>query len=318
MDCFTVMSTFVAVARTRSFTAAADARGISRALVSRHIADLEARVGVRLVNRTTRSVNLTEAGEQHFEFCARVLRELEEQESQLARSREKAEGPLAILSPKWIGTLDLADAVAQFCAEYPAIKVKFELADRTGRVFDFVENGFDLAFQTKNIRDSGLIVRKVASLKFALCAAPSYIANHGRPVSLKDLARHDCLVHVNEPTWQFSSQRQKAHQKIQRVGFSSNTYLALERAAVAGLGVAMLPLRSAAPEIAAGNLDVLLPDHPIPERPLYVGHAQGHQKIKRIRCFIDFMGRWFKRHPSANATSRNAGANTAAPLKLAN
>jgi DNA-binding transcriptional LysR family regulator len=301
MDCFTTMTTFVAVGRTQSFTAAATARGISRALVSRHIAELEARVGVRLVNRTTRSVSLTEAGQRHFEFCERILREIDEQESDIAELREKPEGPLAVLSPKWIGSMDIAEAVAQFSIEYPLIKMRFELADTSRRTSDFIDHHYDLAFQTKHIRHSAVIVRKIATLKLVLCASPSYLARRGRPAGLKDLAQHDCIAHVNEPMWRLGSHGSAAHHKIQHVVFSSNTYLVLQKAAVAGVGIALLPLRSAAAEIAAGRLEQLLPDYAIPERPLYLAYGPGSQKMKRIRCFVDFMGRWFKEHPIANA-----------------
>jgi DNA-binding transcriptional LysR family regulator len=300
MDCFTVMTTFVAVGRTRSFTAAASSRGISRALVSRHIAELEARVGVRLVNRTTRSVNLTEAGQRHFEFCERILREIEEQESDIADLKEKPEGPLAVLSPKWIGSMDIAEAVAQFSIEYPLIKMRFELADTSRRTSDFIDHHYDLAFQTKHIRHSAVIVRKIATLKLVLCAAPSYLAKRGRPMSAKELAQHDCVAHVNEPMWRLGTRGGASHHKIQNVAFSSNTYLVLQKAAVAGVGIALLPLRSVVGEIAAGRLEPLLPDYAIPERPLYLAYAPGSQKMKRIRCFVDFMGSWFKAHPIAS------------------
>ena len=319
MDCFTIMTTFVAVGRTQSFTAAAHARGISRALVSRHIAELEARVGVRLVNRTTRSVNLTEAGQRHFAFCERILHEIEEQESDIAALKEKPEGPLAVLSPKWIGTMDIADAVAQFSIEYPLIKMRFELADTSRRTSDFIDNHYDLAFQTKHIRNSAVIVRKIATLQLVLCAAPSYLAKRGYPTSPKELAQHDCIAHVNEPMWRLGGSGHASHFKIHHVAFSSNTYLLMQKAAVAGLGIALLPLRSVVAEIASGALEVVLPNSAIPERPLYLAYAPGSQKMKRIRCFVDFMGGWFKAHPIANGRTEAAIAAVSGspPTKLA-
>jgi DNA-binding transcriptional LysR family regulator len=319
MDSFTIMTTFVAVGRTQSFTAAAGSRGISRALVSRHIAELEAHVGVRLVNRTTRSVSLTEAGQRHFEFCERILREIKEEEADIADLKEKPEGPLAVLSPKWIGSMDIAEAVAQFSIEYPLIKMRFELADTSRRTSDFIDHHYDIAFQTKHIRHSAVIVRKIATLKLVLCAAPSYLAKRGRPMSPKDLARHDCIAHVNEPIWRLGNHGHGAHHKIQRVAFSSNTYLVLQKAAIAGVGIALLPLRSVGGQIAAGKLETLLPDYVIPERPLYLAYAPGSQKMKRIRCFVDFMGHWFKAHPIANAwtDAEIPGVAGSPPSKLA-
>src|SRR6266568_3911173 len=130
MDRFTTMATFVEVVKRASFTTAARSRGISRALVSRHIADLEAHLGVSLLTRTTRSLNLTESGREYYQLCSRILSEIGTQEQLISGRNREVEGPLAIIAPKWIGDLDLADAVTDFCKTHPRLTAAPSYLDR--------------------------------------------------------------------------------------------------------------------------------------------------------------------------------------------
>ena len=149
MDRFTTMNTFSQVVKQKSFTTAARSLGISRALVSRHITDLEAHLGVRLLNRTTRSINLTEAGASYYEFCNRVIGEIIQAEGAILGRAKEAEGPLSVIAPKWIGSLEVADAVLAFAKRYPKITVDLELGGMSQRTYDFIERGFDVALQTE-------------------------------------------------------------------------------------------------------------------------------------------------------------------------
>ena len=214
------MKSFVAVVRRESFASAARALGISRALVSRHIADLEKQVGIRLVNRTTRSVNLTEAGKKYLEFAQRVLTEIAQEDAAMVGLRENAEGELSVVSPKWIGSLDLGDAVAAFAAEHPKIHVRLELGGLSERTYNFIEDGYDIAFHTKHLRDSSIMIKKIAPLQFVLCAAPAYLESHGVPSSPLELANHHTLIHVNDPVWHFTRAGKKVIFKSHRVVFS--------------------------------------------------------------------------------------------------
>src|SRR5882757_1347466 len=156
------MKSFVSVVKHESFAGAARSLSISRALVSRHIADLERQLGIRLVNRTTRSVTLTEAGRKYYDFAHRILNDIEEEDAAMTALREKAEGELTVVSPKWIGSLDLGDAVAAFAIEHPKVRVRLELGGLSDHTCNFVEEGYDIAFHTKNLRDSSVMVKKVA------------------------------------------------------------------------------------------------------------------------------------------------------------
>src|SRR4051794_20398015 len=201
MDRLTVMRSFVAVVKAESFITAARTLGVSGSLVSRHIADLESQLGVRLVNRTARSISLTEQGERYYEFSERLLREVEAEDASIRRIGDLAEGGLSIVAPKWIGALDVSDAVAAFAMQHPLITVRFDVGGMSDRAYDFIEKGYDLAFHTKDLRDSSIKVRKVANLPFVLCAAPQYLERHTGPTQPAQLSEHACLVHRNEPVW---------------------------------------------------------------------------------------------------------------------
>jgi DNA-binding transcriptional LysR family regulator len=297
MDRFNIMKSFVTVVESNSFSIAARSLGLSRALISRHIADLELQVGARLLNRTTRSLTLTEAGLRHVEFCRRILDEIKNEEESLMGMRDRPEGALSIVSPKWIGSLDLGDAIASFAAEHPLIKVKLELGGLSDRTHEFLDSGYEIAFQTKYMRDSSVMVKKMATLKFVACASPGYLSRSRRPMEPADLAEHKCLVHSNDPIWHFNHEEEKQHFKPEHVAFSSNTFLVLQKAAVRGLGIAMLPQRSVLRELHSGELEAILPSYLVPERPLYAVLAPGAHRIRKIQCFLDFISNWYRAHP---------------------
>lgn len=308
MDRLTVMKSFVHVVDSESFSAAARNLQLSRALVSRHIADLEQQVGARLLNRTTRAVTLTEAGIGHYEFCRRILNELATEEESLKRLTGRPEGQLNIIAPKWIGCLDLGDAIAAFAAEHPLIKVKLDLGGVSDRTHEFLSSGFEIAFQTNYLRDSSVMVKKMASMQFVVCAAPGYLARHRRPIEPRDLVEHKCLVHANEPIWHFNLEEEQMRIKPEDVAFASNTFLVLMKAAVRGMGVAMLPLRSIRRELQSGELELLLPAYTVQDRPLYAVYAPGAHRIRKIQCFLEYMSHWYRAHDMLDGLPRTPHA----------
>jgi DNA-binding transcriptional LysR family regulator len=297
MDRITVMKSFVAAARAQSFTQAARTLGVSGSLISRHISDLEQQLGVRLVNRTARSVSLTEQGQRYLEFSQRLLDEIDAEDAAIRGEQERAEGTLSIVSPKWIGSLDLSDAVAAFAHDHPQITIRFDVGGMADRSYDFIDQGYDLAFHTKHLRDSSVRVRKVATLPFALCASPSYLSRRPPPRSPVDLAEHDCLLHRNDPVWHFRHDGREQRFKVNDAAFTSNTYLILNKAALEGLGIALLPLRPIFEDVRSGRLALVLPEFEIPARPLFVVYPPGLQSVKKFRVFLDYVADWFKRFP---------------------
>jgi DNA-binding transcriptional LysR family regulator len=299
MDQLTIMRSFVGVTKSRSFSQAARALGISGSLVSRHVAELERALGVHLVNRTARTISLTEAGTRYAEFASRIIDEIDREEAQLRGLRDKAEGQLAIISPKWIGSNDVGDAIVAFSARYPKIHIRFEVGGMSERSYEFLDQGFDIAFHTRHVRDCNLMLRKIADLHFALCASPAYLHRAGTPMQVNELSEHDSLVNTNDPIWHLQHAGNDVHLKVNDPVYSSNSYVTLRKAALAGRGVAVLPIRLVSDELADGSLVRVLPDCDVPDRPLYALHSPGSQTQARVRVFLDFVTEWFRKQAPA-------------------
>jgi DNA-binding transcriptional LysR family regulator len=302
------MKSFIHVVDSESFSVAARNLRLSRALVSRHIADLEQQLGARLLNRTTRAVTLTEAGIGHYEFCRRILNELTLEEESLRKHTELPEGHLNIVAPKWIGSMDLGDAILSFAAEHPLIKINLDLGGVSDRTHEFLSSGFEIAFQTNYLRDSSVMVKKMAMMQYVICAAPSYLAKTRRPIEPRDLVKQKCLMLVNEPIWHFNFEEEMLRIKPEDVVFTSNTFLLLLKAALNGMGVALLPLRAIRRELQRGELEVLLPNYSVPDRPLYAVYAPGMQRVRKTQCFLEFMSQWYQVHSMLDGMPRDAGA----------
>ncbi len=311
MDRLLVMRSFVTVANVGSLSGAAKELGTSGSLISRHVADLERQIGVRLLNRTARSISLTEPGHRYSDFASRILAEIDQEDQSIAQSRDRAEGHLSIICPKWIGSLDLGDAIAEFAVAHPRITVRFELGGMSDRTYDFLDSGFDIAFHTRDLRDSSVRLKRLSGLPFVLCASPAYVKEHGALTQPNDLADRDCLVHQNDPVWRIGHGKDSTHHKVRHVAFLSNSYIVLQKAAVHGRGIALLPQRSAYDDFRAGNLVRLLPDLSVPDRSLYAIYSPDQQTPRKVNVFLEFLAQWFKKNPiSALGSHPVAGLET--------
>lgn len=300
MDRFLAMQTFVRAASSRSFTRTAAQLGISRSLVTRHIAALEQNLGVTLFNRSTRSIRLTEDGVSYLQSCERILLDLESSERALAQGRGKPSGTLSIAAPKSFGTMYLADAIIDFTAAQPDLRVSLTLGDFTFRAQDFVDSGHDVAIRTVDIRDSSIIARRVGTFQFVLCASPRYIAEMGQPRDIEALAAHRCLVHSNsneyDRRWNFIGPSGAATVKING-DFLSNSSLALRKAALAHLGIGLVPHYCIAEDLASGALVQVLPAYrPLPQ-PILVAYPHGVAPPAKVRVFVAFLAKWFAQRP---------------------
>src|SRR5262249_36300514 len=250
-----------------SFSEAAKTLGLSRALISRHVTDLEKHLGVRLLTRTTRRITLTEAGTEHFSFCQQIIKEIEAQDTALKRLQREPAGSLKILAPKSLTTLALGDAIASFAAAYPHLHINLMLDDLSFRSYDFIERGFAVAVHTTPVRESSLVARKIANLRWLLCASPKYLAQHGDPRRPRDLTRHQCLIHVNsdpsDRVWRLRNTTGLTSVKVQGP-FASNSVLVLRKAALEALGIAILPAYCIKDDLKSGSLREVLADFPIP------------------------------------------------------
>jgi DNA-binding transcriptional LysR family regulator len=295
MDRFRSMETFVRVARSGSFTIAANQLGLSRALVSRHVGMLEERLGVRLLHRTTRSLNLTDEGRSYLRFCEQLFRDIEGQERALVETPAEPSGTLRLAAPKSFGALHLADAIIAFARAQPKLHVQLILENVSFQPTDFGKRGFDLALQFAPARNASLMETPVAPMDWVVCAAPSVLIREGRPSTPADLSRFPCLLHEsalpNDRLWRFDGPRGPISVKVAGT-FSSNSALALRKAVIAGLGAALLPRYVVADDLAAGNLVTLFPRHRVAARPLIAVYPRAPEMPLKVKAFIAFLTEW--------------------------
>src|SRR5512138_3046695 len=190
-DALQEMAVFSKVVAAGSLSAAARELGLSPALVSRRLAALEARLGVRLVNRTTRTLNLTVEGARYYDACTRVLAEIQEADAEVSVGRVDPQGALKVALPASFGHRHVAPLVPQFAARYPKVELALSLSDRTVNIMD---EGFDVAVCIADLPDSSLAARRLAPNRRVVCASPAYLAAHGTPHTPDDLAKHNCLT----------------------------------------------------------------------------------------------------------------------------
>jgi DNA-binding transcriptional LysR family regulator len=202
----------------------------------------------------------------------------------------------------------VADAIVAFATRYPKIRIRFEVGGMSERAYDFLDQGFDVAFHTRHVHDSNLMLKKIADLKFALCASPIYLHRAGEPGQVTELSEHDCLVNTNDPIWHLRHAGHDVHLKISDPVYSSNSYLTLRKAALAGRGIALLPVRLVASEFADGSLVDVVPSCDVPDRPLYALYSPGGQTPARVRLFLEFVTDWFRRQSAAQPTRQAKSA----------
>lgn len=303
------MESFVRVVRAGSFTIAANQLGLSRALVSRHVSDLELRVGTRLLNRSTRSLNMTDEGRSYLEFCEQIFRDLESKEHAIVRTRTEPTGLLKVMAPKSFGTLHLADAIIDFAKLQPRLQVTLNLEDVSFRSYDFAEKGLDLALRISSMRNASVIEQEIAPLEWALCASPGYLSRKGKPAHPPDLAEHDCLVHINvtanDRIWRFEGPKGNISAKVGG-SFFSNSALALRKAALADLGIALVPRYTVTDELASGALVTVLPRYRPPSRPLVAVFPRVPVVPTKVQVLVDYLIKWFASHDVSRTSQRNA------------
>jgi DNA-binding transcriptional LysR family regulator len=289
------MQSFVRVVRAGSFTLAAHQLGLSRALISRHVSDLETRLGVRLLTRSTRAIVLTDEGRDYLKFCEQIFRDLEMRESTLAHARSDASGTLRILAPNSFGSLHVADAVIAFSKVQPRLHVSLMLENTWFRHEDFSQRDLDLALRFEPIRRSAMIAEPIAACDWVVCAAPEYLRLHGRLTKPADLATHACLLHSNalpdDHIWRLSDGGREQSVRVKGAMYS-NSATTLRKAAVAGLGIALVPRYAVADDLTSGRLVSLLPRTRVPQRILLALYPKSVPTPAKVRLFIDFLAHW--------------------------
>jgi DNA-binding transcriptional LysR family regulator len=278
-----------------SLTAAAGELGLSLAVVSKRLASFEQRMGVRLINRSTRRLAVTDAGKLLYAYAMRVVTELAEARDALARQRREISGLLRITAPHSFGRRRLVPLLAQFSALHPQLRMQLHLSDD---VLDLIAGGFDIAIRYGELRDSGLVARELVHNRRILCASPEYLRLRGQPQRLSDLGRHRCIVTGAAPLteWRFNYRRRSGPTRVTG-HIICNDGEAAHAMALEGMGIVLKSIWDVADDLAGGRLVQILPKHAVSEAPLNAVYLRGHNRVPRVRAFIDFLGDRFSRSP---------------------
>lgn len=296
MDIIVGMRTFVTVVEAGSFTAAAARLDMSTALVSKYIGQLEQRLGSRLLNRTTRSLALTEIGKAYFERCRQVIDDFDELEAAVQNKRSIASGKLIVTAPVTFGEMYLTSAIAEFLEQQPAITIDLRLTDR---FVSLVDEGVDIAIRIAELEDSALIARRIAPARIIICATPSYIEQHGAPDKPDDLEHHSCIIDTNfrnGALWPFVENAKQTAIKVNG-RFSVNSATAVREMLLKGSGLGLIPTYAVGDDIAQGRLVPVLEEFEATNLGIYAIYAHNRYLAAKVRVFIDFMANRFGTSP---------------------
>ena len=288
MGQFRQISTFVEVVARGSLSAAARAEGIAPAMIGRRLDALEARLGVKLLQRTTRKLALTDEGAAFLEDCQRILGELEEAESAVAERSAHATGHLMISAPAGFGRQHVAPLLPSFLAEHRDVTATLNMSDR---VVDIVGEGIDVAIRIASLSDSNLVSVKLADNERVVVGAPAYLKRHGEPKSLADLSKHNCLVISSEGSQRGWTFREGGKNSVLKVSgnMACNDGQVLHEWALAGKGLAWRSMWEVGSAIEAGKLQTVLDGYSAPGNDIYAVFAQRRHLPLRIRAFVDFL-----------------------------
>jgi DNA-binding transcriptional LysR family regulator len=305
------MAVFERVIERGSFAAAAQDVGLSASAVSKLISRLESRLGVRLINRTTRQLALTAEGTTYLRRSREILASIEMVEAELASARTSPRGHLRVHAPPVMIGDHFAPAMTEFLARYPRITVEFLVANR---VVDIIAENVDIAMRTGELPDSSLVACKIIDLTQIVCASPGYLARHGRPMNFSDLARHPCLTlsGAQSPmTWLFNDGGKPVAVQVSGP-VSADSSDVLVRLAIQGVGIVRLGELAVARALTMGSLVPLLQDVQVQEGyPLWAILPPGRQRSLKVKVFLEFLTATLGRAPwrAALATSRKLQRN---------
>jgi len=287
MDRLTAMQVFAEVATSGNFSATAQRLDMSRAMVTRHVAHIEQWLGTRLLQRTTRRVTLTDAGEQALRRCQQLLALVAEAEDEIAPPDGVLRGQLRVTCSMSFGHSHLAAALSDFLALHPQLKIDLDLGDRA---LNLIEARIDLAIRISNDPDPMLVARPLAPCDSVLVASPAYLAAHGSPQLPSDLTRHTCLGHANfgRSVWHFARNGQSEQVSV-GTRMTANDATALLHAALAGGGIALQPTYLARAHITSGALQELLPQWQLPPMAIYALYPSRRHLSPAVRTLLDFL-----------------------------
>lgn len=296
MDRLHLMTVFVAVGEEQSFAGGARRLGMSPPAVTRAIAALEERLGVRLLERTTRHVRVTEAGQRYLDDARRIIAEVDEADEAAAGSNAAPRGHLSVTAPVLFGRQYVTPGIVDYLQRYPGMEVNAMFVDR---VTNMMEEGIDVGVRIGELPDSSMRAVPVGHVRRVICAAPAYLAAHGAPRTPEELALHTIVLSAGSstpPDWRFANAGRTQSLRFQpRLVVNSND-TAIE-AVRRGFGVTRLLSYQAAPFLASGELQLLLEDYATPGIPVSIVHRDSRQGSARIRSFVDLMAERLRAEP---------------------
>jgi DNA-binding transcriptional LysR family regulator len=289
MDRFEHLQAFVAVVEAGSFTAAAERLDIAKSAISRRVSTLEERLGVQLLRRTTRKLNLTDTGHSFYERSARILADLEEAESAVLQQHGELRGALRVALPLSFGIRHMCEPIAEFGQLHPHLKFDLDLNDRR---IDLLEEGVDLAIRIGHLPNSSLIARKLFAARTVVFGSKDYFKKHGTPKSPQELIDHACLAYGNlaDPAkWSYTDKDGNRLRVDVNAVMTASSGDFLVSAATQGMGIAMLPTFIAGDAIRLAELVPILTDYDWPVTPAYAVYPPTRHLSYRVREFIDFL-----------------------------
>jgi len=293
MDRLSAMNMFVRVVETGSFSAVAKELNSTQPTVSKNIAELESWLGAKLLNRSTRSLRLTETGADYYERCVAILQDVEDAEQNVGLLQTQPKGLVRVSAAVAFGSLHIVPRLTGFAEQYPDIRVDISLNDR---VVDLVEEGIDIAFRMGTLRDSNLIARKICASPTVTAATPEYLKQNGLPRHPRDLKDHNYIVYTdlgNREHISFEEDGEEIHIKVNG-NLQTNNSEVLRSALTAGLGIARVPRWLVGDQLADGSLIEVLQEFQPGPTNIHVVYSPGRHLPSKFRCFMDYFAEQFR------------------------
>jgi len=289
MNILLYLETFSAVVENGSFTAAADALGISKPVVSKQVSQLERHLGVQLLHRTTRRLHLTHAGEVFASYSRRIMSEVRDAEQSVQPLQNEPQGRLRISAPESLAMSLLPEALLNFQQQFPKIELDIHVS---GRLVDLVEEGFDVALRVGELEDSSLIARRLMPCGFHACASPEYLKKYGKPKHPRDLETHNCLIYSHAShigSWSFKDEKGKNINIKVSGNLRTDNGNILMNAALNGNGIFIGPTFMIASTLEEGRLETILDDYTPMSTGLYAVYPYSKLVSTKVRAFVDFI-----------------------------
>ena len=293
MNKFEELESFVAVVDNQSFSIAADKLGVAKSMLSRRVSDLEKRLGVQLMQRTTRTLSLTGTGRHFYQRTVSLLADLSDAEEMISDAQCSLSGKIKLAAGVGIGIGQLSKPIAEFMLQHPEIEIAIDLNDRQ---IDLISEGFDLAVRIGQMQDSNLIARKLANVHFAICASPGYIEKHGEPRHPSELSEHQVMAYSNLQVgkqWFYEENGKRVTPRV-KYRLSANSGELLAKIACHGLAITSGPLFYLQGYIDRGELIPILTDYPAPESGMYAVYPPGRIVSRRVKMLSDALFEYFR------------------------